>query len=64
MMVEQTAIYYHLNILMDLKVTLPEMKSFVGRTLLMSALGYPRIRQNWDNPYKLGILSNALPRDR
>lgn len=44
LMVEQTNIYYHLKTGRELRVTKEEIKKFIGISMLMSTLGYPRIR--------------------
>lgn len=64
LMVEQTNIYYHLSTGRELKITVSEMKAFVGISMLMSTLGYPRIRLYWDAIFGVNLISKSLPRDR
>ncbi|XP_022195556.1 piggyBac transposable element-derived protein 3-like [Nilaparvata lugens] len=63
-MVEKTNIYHHIKTGKELKVTLEEIKKFLGISMLMSTLGYPRIRQYWESTFKVPIIANAFPRDR
>lgn len=40
------------------------MKGFVGISVLMSVLGYPRIRLYWDTYFGIDLVSKSMPRDR
>lgn len=64
LMVEQTNIYYHLKTGRELRVTKEEIKKFIGISMLMSTLGYPRIRLDWDQAFKIPLISKAMARDR
>lgn len=62
LMVEQTNIYYHLTTGRDLKITVSEIKAFVGISMPMSTLGYPRIRLYWDAIFGVNLISKVMPR--
>lgn len=61
---EQSNIHYLQQHGKECKLNLAEIKTFVGCTLLMSTLGYPRIRLYWQKQFRVGLIADNLSRDR
>lgn len=47
-----------------LKSEMDEIKRFVGITLAMSALGYPRINMYWKTSFRVPLIADHMTRDR
>ena len=61
---ENTNIHFHQSCNTLLNASENEMRCYVGMTLLMSVLGYPRIRMYWSNSFKLPLISSTMSRNR
>ena len=64
MVADNTRIHFHQVNNLLLNTTLEEIRSFVGITLLMSTLGYPRIRMYWSDNFKIPLITNTMTRNR
>ena len=63
MVADKTNIHFHQVNNSLLNTTLEEIRSFVGITLLMSTLGYPRIRMYWSDNFKISLITNTMTRN-
>lgn len=48
----------------ELKLTLKELKTFIGMMFVMSAINLPIIRMYWTKKYGVPVVKNAMTRDR
>ncbi|XP_054269847.1 piggyBac transposable element-derived protein 3-like [Macrosteles quadrilineatus] len=48
----------------SLKLTLQELKIWIGMNCVMSALNFPQIRMYWEKRFRIPCLASAMTRDR
>lgn len=47
-----------------LRLTIEELKTFLGITMLMACINYPQIKMYWNHKYAMAIITEAMSRDR
>lgn len=61
---ENTYIHFQQSCNKLLNVTETAMRAYVGITLLVSVLRYPRIRMYWSKSFKIPLIANVMSRNR
>lgn len=61
---ESTNIHFQQSCNTLLNASETEIRAYVGITLLMGVLGYPRIRMYWSKSFKIPLIANTMGRNR
>ncbi|XP_035220835.1 piggyBac transposable element-derived protein 3-like [Stegodyphus dumicola] len=63
-MCKYTKMKFHKETGNVLNICLNDMKTYLGATLLMSCLGYPRVRMYWQKTTRVPAIANAITRNK